>query len=150
MASLLFHGMNFKFFRKSHAMTLAEVVCATGIMSFVLVTMIGTLTIGLESLQKSTGYNQANIIAQRTIEKYNTMEYSNIINSFSTLDGLYVKVTVTNGTYVGSDPVPYKHVVVEVTNREIKDDISGTTYKSFTSIKKSAYVKMETIFIEKL
>ena len=132
----LLHGMNFNFYHKKSGMTLSEVMFATAILSVVLVTMIGTLTGGLEALQKSTNYNQANIIAQRTIEDYRTMDYASLCDANSTTDGFHVLVTVMTGPYnFNSLSESYKQVTVEVSN------------KDYTSTKKSAYVKMETIFI---
>jgi len=131
--------MNFK---KSRGMSLAEIVCALGILGVVLVTMIGTLTTGLEAIQKSTNINQANIIAQRTIEQYKGMDYNTITDSSTKINDFAVTVTVSPATYsIPSDPnngEPYKKVTVVVTNEDS------------TSIKKRAYVEMETIFIETL
>ncbi len=136
---LLLHGMNFKFYRRKAGMSLAEVMMATTFLSVVLVTLIGTMTGGLEALQKGTNYNQANIIANRTIEDYKTMDYGTLCDSNSTVDGFDVKVKVNTGTYnFNSLTESYKQVIVEVSNKE---------YMSKNK-KKGAYVKMETIFIK--
>jgi len=131
--------MNFKFYRRKAGMSLAEVMMATTFLSVVLVTLIGTMTGGLEALQKGTNYNQANIIANRTIEDYKTMDYGTLCDSNSTVDGFDVKVKVNTGTYnFNSLTESYKQVIVEVSNKE---------YMSKNK-KKGAYVKMETIFIK--
>jgi uncharacterized protein (TIGR02598 family) len=136
MGSVLLHGMNFKFYHKKNGMTLSEVMFATAILSVVLVSMIGTLTGGLEALQKSTNYNQANIIARRTIEDYKAMDYATLSNLNTTINGFDVEVKVNAGTYnFNSKMENYKQVIVEVST------------KVNTSIKKSVYVKMETMFI---
>lgn len=134
MGSLFFHGMNFK---KHGGMSLAEVILATAILGIVIVIIIGTLTTGLEALQKSTNYNQANIIAQRTIESYKAADYSSLVdgNSVTTEEGFNVHVNITGGT---CQDQPYKKITVLVENEDK------------ASKKKSASVKMETIFIGKL
>ncbi len=135
----LLHGMNFKCYHGKGAMSLAEVMVASAFLAVVLVTMIGTMTGGLEALQKSTNYNQANIIAHRTIENYKTMDYASISDANSIIDGFHVVVKVNVGTYTfNSLTEPYKQVTVEVSNRD------------YTHKKKAAYVKMETIFINSI
>jgi len=70
------------------------------------------------------------------------MDYNTITDSSTKINDFAVTVTVSPATYsIPSDPnngEPYKKVTVVVTNEDS------------TSIKKRAYVEMETIFIETL
>ncbi|MEQ8171634.1 MAG: hypothetical protein ABRQ38_22280 [Candidatus Eremiobacterota bacterium] len=134
MYTIYFHGMNFK---RHKAMSLAEVIMATAILGVVIVTIIGTLTTGLEALQKSINYTQANIIAQRIIENYKSKDYSQIVSDSNSIEGFNYNVNVTSG-YLPSDPNQcYKKVTVLVESKDYDK----------ASIKKRASVKMETIFV---
>jgi len=101
-------------------MTLAEILVAIGLVSVVLVVMIGTLIAGLEALQKGTGYNQANIIAQRTTELYKSMEYSSIPvdpDIITYEPGFTVKTNIAEATYPSAGASKYKKITVNVSNR---------------------------------
>jgi hypothetical protein len=118
-------------------MSLAEVIFASALVGIVIVTMIGTLTGGLEALQKSSNYNQASIVAQRTIELYKSIDIDTLgnadANSIWQEDGFDVTARLVYGQI---PPNKLMKLTVIVTN--IK----------YTSLKKSATVEMETMLIK--
>jgi len=132
--------MNFKCLLsriRQKAMSLAEVIFASALVGIVIVTMIGTLTGGLEALQKSSNYNQASIVAQRTIELYKSIDIDTLgnadANSIWQEDGFDVTARLVYGQI---PPNKLMKLTVIVTN--IK----------YTSLKKSATVEMETMLIK--
>ncbi len=149
MHSEFYRGMNFK----SRGLGFAEVLFSIGIVSVVIVTIVGTLSSGLEALQKATAYNQAMIIGQRTIEYYKSMSYAFIPihdpdpEVTKTSDGFIIEVTVIEATYPVSPPVTpamkYKKVTVVVS----KAEGVGSDVKLENRRKKSS-ITLETIIIE--
>lgn len=131
------HRMSCKISEK--AMTLAEVMFATAILSVVFVTMIGTLTGGLEALQKSSNYNQACMIAQKTIEIYKGSDYTSLAGTKTWADGPFkVTTVIIQGTY---GLYSYKKLIVSVDNKDY--------VPKKESIKKVVSVNMETLLIDK-
>lgn len=120
MVLLSFRGMNFKLSRKG--MSFAEIMFSIAIVAGVLVTIIGTLTTGLEALQKSINYNQANIIAQRIVEIYKSTDYDFIPpglidNELPSVDGFVVHVRLTaEHNFKESTTLKYRKLTVIVTN----------------------------------
>ena len=75
---------------------------ALAIVGTVIVLMMSTLTGGLQALQKGTGYNQATIIAQRTIEECKSLGYTELCKhiyglsspDITSQDGFVVKLYI--------------------------------------------------------
>lgn len=146
MRSEFYHGMNFK----SRGLGFAEVLFSIGIVSVVIVTLIGTLSSGLDALQKATAYNQSMIIGQRTIEYYKSMKYASIPlhdpdpEVTTTKDGFIVDLYVLEGIYTYTpDVMKYKKLTVVVS----KAEGVGSGMKLKNSRKKSS-ITLETIIIE--
>ncbi len=147
MRSEFYHGMNFK----SRGLGFAEVLFSIGIVSVVIVTIVGTLSSGLEALQKATAYNQAMIIGQRTIEYYKSMSYASLAlhdeahpEITKTKDGFIIEVTVIEAPYTTAYPdMKYKKLTVKVS----KAEGVGSDVKLKNDRKKSS-VTLETIIIE--
>jgi hypothetical protein len=119
-------------------MTFAEVIFSIAIVAFVLLSIIGTLTGGLEAIQKGSSYSQASIIAQRTLEKLKTSNYTSIPSGTTetfTEENFTGKVIYSNeGTYTGGGN--YKKITVNVSNVTSQKDS-----------RKKAEVIMEIIII---
>lgn len=113
-------GMNFEKFFKFRGISLAEIVFAIGIIAFVILILIGTLTGGLQALQKGTGYSYATVLAKKTIEQYKALEYASVPvyepdSPDITTDGPFkISTTVEEKTYEDTTFV-FKKVTVEVT-----------------------------------
>ncbi|MEQ8191158.1 MAG: hypothetical protein ABRQ39_24550 [Candidatus Eremiobacterota bacterium] len=106
-------------FKKKQGVTFAEILVAIGLISIVIVVMIGTIIAGLEGIQKGSGYNYANIIARRYIENYKFMEYSSIPvapNIITSESGFTVKTSIIENTYPSADTIKYKKITVTVSN----------------------------------
>ncbi len=111
-------GINrYKFF--AGGMSLGEIIFALGIISIILVSLITTLFAGFAALQKCIAYQEAIIIAKRTIEEYKSMEYVSvpIYNPpvITTEKNLNVEISINEGLYVSTD-LKYKKVTVSVYN----------------------------------
>lgn len=105
--------------KNTKGMTFAEILVAIGLISIVIVVMIGTIIAGLEGIQKGSGYNYANIIARRYIENYKSMEYSSIPvdpNIITSESGFTVKTSIIENTYPSADTIKYKKITVTVSN----------------------------------
>lgn len=119
--TLMFISINFILykFKKKQGVTFAEILVAIGLISIVIVVMIGTIIAGLEGIQKGSGYNYANIIARRYIENYKFMEYSSIPvapNIITSESGFTVKTSIIENTYPSADTIKYKKITVTVSN----------------------------------
>jgi len=121
-----------------------ELVFSITLVALVLVTMIGTLISGLESLQKGTSYNQANIIAQRKVELFKTKEYVDIPtgSNVTSEEGFVVTTTVTETTYPSSS-LKYKKLTVNVAKA---GDLGSTTATNRAT--KRVNVTMEAFLID--
>ncbi len=136
-------GANSKIISSRSGFSFAELVFSIAIVAVVLVTLIGTLISGLEALQKGTGYNQANIIAQRTVEYYKSLPYDSITAPFEETkseEGFVVYTKITTGSYSGEG---YKKLYVKVSKA---GDLGSITESKRAT--KRVEVVMETFFVK--
>jgi len=141
----LYPGMNSKFFFRNSedGFSFPELVCAMGIVATVLVVMIGTLISGLEALQKGTGYNHAAIIAQRSLEIYNAMDYSLIpVNDpvpgpvISSEEGFTIETRILEGEYPPTGTGLYfKKVIVTVSKKDITNPKRNIAVRMYTFLR---------------
>lgn len=129
----LYAGMNFK---KESGMTLAEIILAIGILASVLVFMIGTFIGGLEALQKSTMHNHGRIIAKRTIDNYQYMDYETIPVEplLMTVEGDFVIETSIIEENYGTTEISYKRITVNVYNSLDKSSVKGANISMTTYV----------------
>jgi len=136
---------DFGYVRKvERGVSFPELVFSITLVALVLVTMIGTLISGLESLQKGTSYNQANIIAQRKVELFKTLEYVDIPtgSNVTSEEGFVVTTTVTETAYPSSS-LKYKKLTVNVAKA---GDLGSTTATQRAT--KRVNVTMESFLID--
>jgi len=104
-------------------MSFAEIICSIGLVATVLVVITGTLIGGLRAIQKSSGYNQASIIAHRIMEEYRNSDYSSIpiyppaSPDKKTEDNFAIETVIEEKTY-GATSQKYKKVIVKVTRED--------------------------------
>ena len=115
-------------------MTLTEIMIAVAILAGVIVVIMGTLISGLEAFQKAVAYNYAAIIAQRTINNCQSINYDDVESlAGMSVDGdFFVEVKITEKSYLATD-INYKKVTVTVTNSvdktvKKKVKVTMTTY----------------------
>jgi len=103
--------------RNSRGVTLGEVIVSVGILSFAIITMMGTLIGGLEAFQKATAYNQAILIAKRIVNNYQNMDYDSVETGIvNDVDGDFVIEVDISETDYGTTGINYKKVKVIITN----------------------------------
>jgi len=140
---------DFGYVRKvERGVSFPELVFSITLVALVLVTMIGTLISGLESLQKGTSYNQANIIAQRKVETFKILDYADIpvSSNVTSEEGFVVTTTVTESDYpysILSPKLKYKKLTVSVAKA---GDLGSTTATNRAT--KRVNVVMEAFIID--
>ena len=116
-------GTNTKNYNFCKGVSLAEILFAIAILSFILVSIIGLLAGSLKVIQNAVVYKRAALIAERTVENYKAMDYSSVpIYNPPVITGennFIIKISINEVLYP-STTIKCKKLTVNVTGAKSK------------------------------